>query len=81
MERWGVSDFLERAFTGFTALPSSFITPYNDPYAILGIQKNATKDEIKKAYHSKAKELHPDVGGSTQAFQDLQEAYEKLLNQ
>ncbi len=31
----------------------------DDPYKILGISRDATKDEIKKAYRAKAKEYHP----------------------
>lgn len=78
MERWGVSDFLDRAFTGFTALPESIITPFKSPHEILGISTSATKDEIKKAYLEKAKYLHPDAGGCTSDFQELQQAYEQL---
>ncbi|WP_407717618.1 J domain-containing protein, partial [Floccifex porci] len=32
-----------------------------DPYRVLGIDKNATEEEIKKAYRKKAKECHPDL--------------------
>ena len=32
-----------------------------DPYSVLGISKDASKEEIKKAYRKKAKENHPDL--------------------
>lgn len=81
MERWGVSDFLERAFTGFTALPE-YITPapaFRNWFQILGCQENATEDEIKKAYRDKAKIHHPDAGGTADEFNAIQKAYEQGL--
>lgn len=47
-------------------------------YETLGIQKSATPDEIKKAYRKLASEHHPDKGGDTQKFQEIQSAYEVL---
>ena len=47
-------------------------------YDILGVDKSATQEEIKKAYRQKAKESHPDKGGDEQAFKKLSEAYETL---
>ena len=47
-------------------------------YEILGVSKTATHDEIRKAYRKKAVKLHPDKGGSEEAFQELQQAYEVL---
>lgn len=35
-----------------------------DPFKILGVSPNATKDEVQKAYKKKAAEVHPDKGGS-----------------
>ena len=49
-----------------------------DLYAILGIQKGASKDAIKKAYRKKVKKYHPDKGGDENIFRDIQEAYEVL---
>jgi len=48
-------------------------------YALLGVEPNATKREIYNAYRRKARKMHPDVGGSNEAFQQLQDAYHKLL--
>jgi curved DNA-binding protein CbpA len=47
-------------------------------YEILGIPKNATKDEIKKAYKAKAMEHHPDRGGNEEKFIEVLQAYEIL---
>lgn len=51
-----------------------------DLYAILGVSKDATEDELKKAYRKKSRELHPDTGGDEDAFKELQAAYEVLKN-
>lgn len=34
---------------------------HKDPYKVLGLDQNATKDEVKKAYYSLAKKYHPDM--------------------
>lgn len=50
-------------------------------YQILGISPDANENEIKKAYHKKAKELHPDMNhekDTTEQFQQLGEAYNIL---
>lgn len=46
-----------------------------DHYATLGVNKNATPDEIKKAFRKLASQHHPDKGGDTATFQKIQEAY------
>ena len=54
-----------------------------DYYDILGISKNASQDEIKKAYRKQALEWHPDRNKSAQAaekFKEVNEAYEVLSN-
>ena len=52
-----------------------------DLYAILGVSKDATDAEIKKAFRRKARELHPDVNKAPDAedrFKELNEAYDVL---
>jgi len=49
-----------------------------DYYEVLGISKNASADEIKKAFRKKAIEFHPDRGGEEAKFKEVNEAYEVL---
>jgi DnaJ family protein A protein 2 len=50
-------------------------------YKILGVDKNASKDEIKKAYRTLVRTKHPDKGGSEQEFQEIQLAYDTLSDE
>ena len=56
-----------------------------DYYEVLGIDKNASADEIKKAYRKKAKQYHPDLNpGDKEAeakFKEANEAYEVLSDE
>jgi molecular chaperone DnaJ len=49
-----------------------------DYYEVLGIGKNASADEIKKAYRRLAVQYHPDRGGDEAKFREASEAYEIL---
>lgn len=49
-----------------------------DYYEVLGVGKDASADEIKKAFRRSAVEHHPDRGGDETKFKELNEAYEVL---
>jgi curved DNA-binding protein len=54
---------------------------YKDYYSIMGIDKNVTQDELKRAYRKLARKYHPDVSKEPDAehkFKELGEAYEVL---
>ncbi len=56
----------------------------SDPYSVLGVSRDAAKEEIKKAYRKKAKEyhpdLHPDDPNASQKMNEINEAYDMLNN-
>lgn len=83
MERWGTEEMVDRAFTGFKALPEAIVTPppsrnWND---VLGVDPKATKQQIKTAYQNLAKAHHPDTGGSNDYFVELTKAYNVGMGQ
>jgi len=49
-------------------------------YETLGVPKGASDEEIKKAYRRLASAHHPDKGGDTARFQEIQSAYETLAD-
>ena len=51
-----------------------------NPYEVLGVDKNSSPEEIKKAYRKLSKEHHPDKGGDENKFKDIAAAYDILGN-
>ena len=71
IERHGGAEILDRAFTGFVALPAPA-----DWRKILGLsdQKSIPLDVAEKAYRTLAMNHHPDRGGSAEQFQQISAA-------
>jgi hypothetical protein len=51
-----------------------------DPYRALGVSPSDTTDDIRVRYHQLAMEKHPDRGGSADAMQELNHAYERIVH-
>lgn len=75
IERHGGAAILDRAFTGFVALSGP--RPWWD---VLGVPQNATRDAIDDAYRSERGKAHPDRGGSSERFGEVQNAYQQAIN-
>jgi hypothetical protein len=79
--RHGTLNLVRASFAGFKALPPPPGTkPRRAWTEVLGINSNSTKEQIDAAYKERAKKVHPDSGGSTEAFQELNAAREEALS-
>jgi molecular chaperone DnaJ len=54
------------------------MAPTQNYYDVLGIKKDASADEVKKAFRRLARKHHPDAGGDEEKFKQINEAYEVL---
>ena len=59
-----------------------------DPYSILGVDRNASDDEIKKAYRKLSRKYHPDANinnpnkeQAEEKFKQVQQAYEQIMRE
>ncbi len=75
IERWGASDMMERAFSGFAALPQVATASWRSHLGF-GEQQDVTMAEIESAFRELAKKHHPDVGGNPEVFQQIVAARE-----
>ena len=52
-----------------------------DSFDMLGVKKNASRDEIDEAFRKKGMELHPDMPtGDVDKFQEARDAYEDIID-
>lgn len=72
-------EFFRRFFGGSYTSFSSSSTELQQAFSVLQLSTRATVQEVKHAFKRKAKEAHPDVGGSEEAFKKLNNAYELAL--
>lgn len=80
LERCGASDFLDRAFTGFTALPPP--QTHRDWRDVLGYgDAPMLRTSIDTAYKFARSKAHPDKGGSAEAYDEVEKAYERALTE
>ena len=77
IERWGASEMMERAFSAFEALPA----PGRRPpwWTVLGVEESASRADVEAAYRRKARERHPDTGGSDVLMAELNLARDEAL--
>ena len=59
-----------------------------DPYSVLGVNRNAPDDEIKKAYRSLSRKYHPDANinnphkdEAEAKFKEVQQAYQQIMDE
>lgn len=75
----GATDIKFILRVGATALFSDSDNKSAEYRRVLGVPKDPTDRQIRAAYRRKAKEAHPDAGGSTAEFERVQTAYEYLM--
>lgn len=77
IERHGGAQILERAFTGFTALPAPSDGAPRDWWDVLGVLRTCTLDEARTAYRRAASAAHPDRGGTDARMAEVNRAWEQ----
>jgi hypothetical protein len=80
IQRWGASDMMERAFTGFKALTDG---PSEDWRQVLGFDlfETVTRKMIESHYRELVKQHHPDMGGDREDFERVMRAREAAIDE
>ena len=74
IERRGLDSLMRSAYMQLEG-------PYQrDPYDVLGVRPGAPREVIDASYRALAKSRHPDTGGTVEAMNELNAAYEALKN-
>lgn len=85
-----ISKYMNVSSSDFQSIKAMFVHQVDNSYKILGIDANATDEEVKKAYREMAKKYHPDkvayLGedvrkSAEQKLQEVNEAYDKIKKQ
>jgi hypothetical protein len=83
MERWGTEEMIDRAFTGFAALPETAGPTNRGPRAwheVLQVSPDADASIIRAAYRNLAAKYHPDnqQTGDAEKFMEVKTAYDQV---
>lgn len=83
LERWGSKSFVDAAFTGFSALPAPGQQSRRHWRQVLAIDANdaPTRNDVEAAYRAAAKRAHPDLGGSSEAMAEVNQARTEALEE
>ena len=76
------NNLFDSTFIGIEATPDDSVLLLGNStnwWEILGISKDANKQEIINGYKSMAKIHHPDAGGNSEQFQKIRKAYEEAI--
>lgn len=75
IQRWGSSDLMERAFTGFTALPAP--AQKRPWFVVLGLPELCSYEMAKQTRNALLLKFHPDKGGDANKAAEINEAFEE----